>query len=340
MTVLEVRDLRVTYPRGVRAVRGVDLSVGRGEVLGIVGESGSGKSALALATLGLLPPGTRVEGSVRLRGRELLGRSDAELSRVRGKDLAMVFQDPLSALTPVHPVGDQIAETIRVHAGATRPAARARAVELLELVGIPDAARRARAYPHEFSGGMRQRVMIAMAIANDPLAIVCDEPTTALDVTIQAQVLEVLRTAKEATGAAIVLITHDLGVVAGFADRVMVMYAGRAVETGPVAEVYARPRMPYTIGLLQSLPRIEPDAPRPVPIDGAGGISAGGLPATGCPFAPRCPVAVPRCADAEPPPVPVGTPAHTAACVNLDATGDPARVFPEPDSPTRPSVSP
>ncbi|WP_067830710.1 dipeptide ABC transporter ATP-binding protein [Actinomadura kijaniata] len=340
MTVLEVRDLRVTYPRGVRAVRGVDLSVGRGEVLGIVGESGSGKSALALATLGLLPPGTRVEGSVRLRGRELLGRSDAELSRVRGKDLAMVFQDPLSALTPVHPVGDQIAETIRVHAGATRPAARARAVELLELVGIPDAARRARAYPHEFSGGMRQRVMIAMAIANDPVAIVCDEPTTALDVTIQAQVLEVLRTAKEATGAAIVLITHDLGVVAGFADRVMVMYAGRAVETGPVAEVYARPRMPYTIGLLQSLPRIEPDAPRPVPIDGAGGISTGGFPATGCPFAPRCPVAVSRCADTEPPPVPVGTPAHTAACVNLDATGDPARVFPAPAPPPAPPVVP
>ncbi|WP_207944762.1 ABC transporter ATP-binding protein [Actinomadura rubrisoli] len=361
MNVLEVTDLRVGYAPGVRAVRGVDFTVAPSEVLGIVGESGSGKTALALAMMGLLPPHARVTGSVRLCGDELIGRSDAELSRVRGKDLAMVFQDPLSALTPVYPVGDQIAETIRVHAGATRAAARARAVELLDLVGIPGAARRARAYPHEFSGGMRQRVMIAMAIANDPVAIVADEPTTALDVTIQAQVLDVLRVAKEATGAAIVLITHDLGVVAGFADRVMVMYAGRAVESGPVDEIYRRPRMPYTIGLLQSLPRIDGIAGRfaegapqqdrqqdvkPAgeqdggPRRGSGGrkAPAEGVPpgasaeVTGCPFLPRCPVATVECAGEEPEPVLVGPSGHTAACVNTVATVDPAGVFPVEDT--------
>ncbi|MQY02769.1 dipeptide ABC transporter ATP-binding protein [Actinomadura macrotermitis] len=322
--VLEIADLHVTYAPGVRAVRGVGFAVRRGEVLGVVGESGSGKTALALATLGLLPESARVRGSVRLRGRELLGRSDAELSRVRGKDLAMVFQDPLSALTPVHQIGDQIAETIRVHAGATRGAARARAVELMELVGIPGAARVARGYPHELSGGMRQRVMIAMAIANDPLAIVADEPTTALDVTVQEQVLEVLRVAKEATGAAIVLITHDLGVVAGFADRVMVMYAGRAVESGPVGEVYRRPRMPYTIGLMRSLPRLDGGAARALPMEGAPAT-------TGCPFAPRCPVVLPACARGEPPPAPVGPAGHVAACVNTAATERQDRVFPDPE---------
>ncbi|MDL4818088.1 dipeptide ABC transporter ATP-binding protein [Actinomadura opuntiae] len=338
MTVLAVRDLTVRYAPDVHAVRGVGLDVGAGEVLGVVGESGSGKTALALAIMGLLPPAAQVTGSVRLRGEELLGRSDAELSRVRGKDLAMVFQDPLSALTPVHPVGDQIAETIRAHAGATRAAARARAVELLDLVGIPGAARRARAYPHEFSGGMRQRVMIAMAIANDPVAIVADEPTTALDVTVQAQVLDVLRTARQATGAAIVLITHDLGVVAGFADRIMVMYAGRAVESGPVEEVYRRPRMPYTIGLLQSLPQMgTAGSARRVAIEGAppGASAAGG----GCAFLPRCPVATDVCGDREPDPVPVGPSGHTAACVNTVATAGSGEVFPLPETvppPARP----
>ncbi|WP_242890476.1 ABC transporter ATP-binding protein [Actinomadura litoris] len=340
MNVLEVTDLRVGFAPDVQAVRGVGLSVGQGEVLGIVGESGSGKTALALAVMGLLPEGTRTSGSVRLRGEELLGRSDRELSRVRGKDLAMVFQDPLSALTPVYAVGDQIAETIRIHAGATRAAARARAVELLDLVGIPGAARRARAYPHEFSGGMRQRVMIAMAIANDPVAILADEPTTALDVTIQAQVLDVLRVAKEATGAAIVLITHDLAVVAGFADRVMVMYAGRAVESGPVDEIYRRPRMPYTIGLLQSLPRVDGPAGegaargRRAPIEGP--PSGAAPPPARCPFLPRCPVADAACAAAEPEPILVGPGGHVAACVNTSATADPAAVFPVPDVPVPP----
>ncbi|MGI5322173.1 dipeptide ABC transporter ATP-binding protein [Actinomadura nitritigenes] len=338
MTVLAVRDLTVRYAPGVHAVRGVGFDVGAGEVLGVVGESGSGKTALALAMVGLLPPDARVTGSVRLRGEELVGRSDAELSRVRGKDLAMVFQDPLSALTPVHPVGDQIAEAVRVHSGATRAAARARAVELLDLVGIPGAARRARAHPHEFSGGMRQRVMIAMAIANDPVAIVADEPTTALDVTVQAQVLDVLKAAKEATGAAIVLITHDLGVVAGFADRIMVMYAGRAVESGPVEEVYRRPRMPYTIGLLQSLPRMGTGGARPPAIDGAPTpVSA---PGGGCAFLPRCPVAVDACGDRDPEPVLVGPAGHTAACVNTEATADPDAVFPLPDAVPRPARPP
>ena len=227
--ILEVTDLSVTFRTGdaeVSAVRGISYSLAPGEVLGIVGESGSGKSASSLAVMGLLPPSAHVEGSVRLDGAEMTGLGDRELSRLRGARISMVFQDPLSALTPVYTIGQQIAEGIRVHNDISKEAANRRVVELLEIVGIPEAARRASAYPHEFSGGMRQRVMIAMAIANDPDVIVADEPTTALDVTIQAQVLEALRTAREATGAAMVLITHDLSVVAGFADRVAVMYGG------------------------------------------------------------------------------------------------------------------
>ncbi|MFI0409768.1 dipeptide ABC transporter ATP-binding protein [Actinomadura sp. 3N508] len=264
MTVLRVTDLTVRYaPQAHAAVRHVSFTVGPGEVLGIVGESGAGKTALALALIGLLPESAHVAGSVRLRGEELLGRSDAELSRIRGDDLSMIFQDPLSALTPVRRVGDQIAETVLIHSKATRAAARARAVELLGLVGIPGAARVARAYPHELSGGMRQRVVIAMAIANEPGLLIADEPTTALDVTVQAQVLDVLRAAQDATGAAIVLISHDMGVVAGFADRVMVMHGGRAVEQGPVEQIYRRPATPYTKALLCSVPRIgESSAPR------------------------------------------------------------------------------
>src|SRR5437879_2867376 len=238
----------------------MSYSVSSGEVLGIVGESGSGKSVSALAVMGLLPRTARVAGSVRFHGRELLGLGDRELSAVRGKGISMVFQDPLSALTPVYTVGDQIAEAVRIHRDVGRDEAAKKAVELLDLVGIPNAQERSRGFPHEFSGGMRQRVMIAMAIANDPDVIIADEPTTALDVTVQAQILEVLETAQEATGAAIVMITHDLGVIAGFADRVMVMYAGRAVETGTVDDIFYRPRMPYTLGLLGSLPRLGPPA--------------------------------------------------------------------------------
>lgn len=253
--MLRVADLTVRYASGVAAVRGVGFEVGAGEALGVVGASGSGKTALALAVMGLLPDGARAAGSVRLRGAELLGRPDAELSRVRGRDLAMVFQDPFSALTPVRTVGDQIAESVRIHSRASRAAARARAVELLELVGIAGAGRRARGYPHELSGGMRQRVMIAMAIANGPAAILADEPTTALDVAVQAQILDVLRVAREATGAAILLISHDPGVVAGFADRVMVMHAGRCVESGPAERMFTRPGTPHAGRLLRPAPR-------------------------------------------------------------------------------------
>ncbi|WP_165965225.1 ABC transporter ATP-binding protein [Actinomadura bangladeshensis] len=263
MTVLEVTDLAVGHAGGVRAVRGVSFEVGAGEVLGVVGESGAGKTALALAVMGLLPDGAGVTGSVRLRGEELIGRSDAELSRVRGRDLAMVFQE--SALTPVHTVAGQIAEAVRAHSSVTRAAARARAVELLDLVGIP--AGRVRAYPHEFSGGMRQRVMIAMAIANRPGVILADEPTAGLDVTVQAQVLDVLRAAKDATGAAIVLITHDLRMLDGFADRVMVLREGRAVETGPAGRVCRELRSISRLGGKEaSKPR--PERPVVLRVDG------------------------------------------------------------------------
>ncbi|MFD0899870.1 dipeptide ABC transporter ATP-binding protein [Actinomadura sediminis] len=258
MTVLAVTDLRVRHAPDVLAVRGASFALRAGETLGVVGASGSGKTALALAVLGLLPDGARADGSVRLHGKELLGRTDAELSRIRGKDLAMVFQD-LSSLNPVRTVGAQIAEAVRVHRRTGRAAARAQAVELLDLVGVPCAARRARAHPHELSGGMRRRVLIAMAMAHDPSVLIADEPTAGLDVTVQAQILDVLRTAR-ASGTATVLIAHDLGVVAGLADRVLVMHDGRAVEQGPAAEVYRRPRSSRTIALLRAAPRI---APRP-----------------------------------------------------------------------------
>ncbi len=243
MSLLEVTDLKVTFPTDaldVTAVRGMNFRVDTREVLAIVGESGSGKSATAMALIGLLPPYAEVSGSVKLHGDELIGLGDQRMSRVRGAEIGMVFQDPMSALTPVYNVGDQIAEALRIHQpDLGRAAARTRAVELLDLVGIAQPERRARAFPHELSGGERQRVVIAIAIANDPDLIICDEPTTALDVTVQAQILDVLKTARDITGAGVLIITHDLGVVAEFADRALVMYAGRAVEVAPVATLYA-----------------------------------------------------------------------------------------------------
>ena len=320
--ILEVDNLAVTFSSeggNVSAVRSVSYQVHTGEVLGIVGESGSGKSVSSLAVMGLLPENARVTGSVRFRRRELIGLSDRELSDVRGRRISMIFQDPLSALTPVYTVGDQIAEAVLAHNDVTRKAAHTRAVELLELAGIPNAIRRASAFPHEFSGGMRQRVMIAMAMANQPDLIIADEPTTALDVTIQAQILDVLRTAKEATGAAVVLITHDLGVVAGLADRVAVMYAGRIVEIGDVEDVFYRPRMPYTLGLLGSIPRLDVGRrQRLTPIEGSP-PSLVHLP-SGCPFWPRCPLRVPKCVEVEPAllPIPGHDESHRAACHRSD----------------------
>ncbi|ORB29389.1 ABC transporter ATP-binding protein [Mycolicibacterium parafortuitum] len=320
MSLLEVRDLAVTFPTDtetVPAVRGLSYHVDAGEVVALVGESGAGKSAGAMAVVGLLPEYAEVSGSVRLGGEELLGLDDRQMSRIRGARIGTVFQDPMSALTPVYTVGDQIAEAIRIHQrGVDAKAARARAIELLELVGIGQPAQRARAFPHELSGGERQRVVIAIAIANDPDLLICDEPTTALDVTVQAQILDVLRTARDATGAGVLIITHDLGVVAEFADRALVMYAGRAVETAPVADLYRGRRMPYTVGLLGSVPRLDASqGTRLVPIPGAP-PSVSALP-PGCPFAPRCPLAVAECGAAEPELVTVGA-GHQVACIRHD----------------------
>ncbi len=319
--LLVVQDLHVTFPvvggPDVKAVRGLSYTLRRGESLGIVGESGSGKSVASLAIMGLLPSTAKISGSVQLDGRELVGLDDRNASQLRGKKIAMVFQEPLSALTPVYTIGDQIAEAVLVHNDVSKDAANKRAIELLDLVGIPNPADRAKAFPHEFSGGMRQRAMIAMAIANDPDLIIADEPTTALDVTIQAQILEVLQTARRETGAAVVMITHDLGVVAGLADRVLVMYAGRPVELGTTDEVYYAPRMPYTMGLLGSIPRIDADGRSAlVPIEG-NPPSLANLP-PGCPFEPRCPLAIPECREIEPPLEPVRDAAHLAACIRKE----------------------
>jgi peptide/nickel transport system ATP-binding protein len=318
--LLEVENLSVSFPTDagdLSAVRGLSYHVAPREVVAMVGESGSGKSAAAMAVIGLLPPYAAVAGSVRLSGTELLGMSDAELSKIRGARIGTVFQDPMSALTPVYTVGDQIAEAITVHHHeVSRADARRRAVELMDLVGIAQAPTRARSFPHELSGGERQRVVIAIAIANDPDLIICDEPTTALDVTVQAQILEVLKTARDVTGAGVLIITHDLGVVAEFADRALVMYAGRAVETAGVRELYADRRMPYTAGLLGSVPRLDaPRGERLVPIPGAP-PSLVTLP-DGCPFAPRCPLAIEQCRQSEPALTPVA-PGHAAACIRSD----------------------
>jgi peptide/nickel transport system ATP-binding protein len=339
--VLEVTDLHVTFPTPdgpVRAVRGIDLTLRRGEVLGIVGESGSGKSVTSTAILGLLPSTAQVTGSVKLDGEELLGKGDKAMSAIRGARIAMVFQDPLSAFTPVYTVGQQIAETVLIHRGGSKQQARARAVELLGLVGIPEPERRVDSFPHEFSGGMRQRAMIAMAIANDPDVILADEPTTALDVTIQAQVISVLRTAQRETGAALVFVSHDLGVIAGFADRIAVMYAGRVVETATAEDLFAHPRMPYTVGLVGALPRLDQRSDQPlVPIPGTPPSLLALAP--GCPFAARCPLVRDDCRAVEPaleqaPAVEAG---HAAACLHSDELvgegTEPEEVYDLPEAP-------
>ena len=289
-TLLSVRDLRAYFDTDdgvVKAVDGISFDVHRGEVFAIVGESGSGKSVAATTIMGLQPTVRIASGSILWKGVNLLELSEAEHRRVRGAQIAMVFQDPLTALNPVHPVGRQIGEMARIHQGATRRQAFERAVEMLDLVGIPEPRKRAKMYPHEFSGGMRQRAMIAMAITCRPDLLIADEPTTALDVTVQAQVLDVLLRIKNEIDSAIVLITHDLGVVAGLADRVMVMYAGRQVELGSAAEIFYQTRHPYTLGLLASLPRLDEGGDEElVPITGSP-PSLIRVP-TGCAFHPRC----------------------------------------------------
>ncbi|MFC9844732.1 dipeptide ABC transporter ATP-binding protein [Streptomyces sp. NPDC060223] len=321
--VLSVRDLRISFPSEagpVEAVRGVSFDLLPGRTLGIVGESGSGKSATAMGIMGLLPPSADLRGQVLLGGRDLIGLGDKALSELRGNSIGMVFQDPLSALTPIFSVGRLLSDALRVHQDLTKRAAWDQAVELLDLVGIPDPRNRARSFPHEFSGGMRQRVVIAMAIANKPSVLVADEPTTALDVTVQAQILDVLRLAQNETGAGLVLITHDLGVVAGHADDVAVMYAGRFVERAGVEELFRRPTMPYTARLLAAVPTVDGGVHRPlVPIGGEPPTLVG-LPG-GCPFASRCAVALEACRTDEPELREITGHGHVA-CLRADETAD------------------
>lgn len=301
--LFEVRDLRVAFGRNgvfAEAVRGISLQVDHGEVLGIVGESGSGKSVGMLAALGLQPEGARVTGSARFKGRELVGLPRRDLRTLRGSRIAMIFQDPLSSLNPLMTVGDQIAEAVRLHnPDMSRRAAMDRAKDLLALVTIPQPDRRLHQYPHEFSGGMRQRVMIAMAVANDPDLLIADEPTTALDVTVQAQIMEVLADLQQRLKLGLVLITHDLGVLAGHADRVAVVYAGEVVEQASVDDLFARPGHPYTRGLIASIPDMTVEADRLFSIDGTP-PALGRLPA-GCAFNPRCSMAQDICRNVAPP---------------------------------------
>ena len=316
--VISVRDLTVSFASEagtVHAVRGMNFDLYPGKTLGIVGESGSGKSVTSMAIMGLLDKNASVKGSITYHGEELLNKSDFEMSEIRGKGIAMVFQDPLSALTPVFSIGDQIKEALVTHnPKMTEQQIHDRSIELMNLVGIPDPEGRLKSLPHEFSGGMRQRVMIAMAIANDPDVIIADEPTTALDVTIQAQVLEVLRKAQRETGAAVIFITHDLGVIAGVADDIVVMYAGRPVEKADVDSIFDHPAMPYTMGLLGAVPRSDRERnSRLVPIPGSP-MNLVNMP-KGCPFAPRCPLATDICHTTEPAMEPVpGRPGQFVAC--------------------------
>ncbi len=314
--LLEIEDLRTwffTSDGVVRAVDGVSYSVAPGETLAVVGESGCGKSVTAMSVLRLLPspPARIVSGAIRFEGRDLLTASEAEMRKIRGNEISMIFQEPMTSLNPVFTVGRQIAETLELHQGLSAADAQARAVEMLELVRIPEAKRRADEYPHQLSGGMRQRVMIAMALACKPKLLIADEPTTALDVTIQAQILELMLDLKEKVGAAIVLITHDLGVVAETAQRVVVMYAGRKVEEAAVADLFARPMHPYTRGLMGSIPRLAGGAKRLTEIPGI--VPRLNQPIIGCAFAERCAFVTERCRK-EAPTFEAKAPAHFAAC--------------------------
>jgi peptide/nickel transport system ATP-binding protein len=320
--ILSVDNLQTAFftdKEVIRAVDGVDFDIHRGETVGIVGESGSGKSVTARSIMGLVDsPGRVLSGSsITFDGEELTEKTEKQYRNLRGSGIAMVFQDPLTSLNPVYTVGNQIKEALRLHQDLRGSAATEEAIELLEAVGIPDAARRVGEYPHEFSGGMRQRAVIAMALACDPELLICDEPTTALDVTIQAQILELLEELQEERDLAIMFITHDMGVIAEVSDRVNVMYAGEIVESAPVVEVFENPRHPYTQGLLQSIPGNQPGAERLETIEGD--VPTPNEPATYCRFEPRCPKAFEECTRVHPVPLEVNTDVegdeHTAACL-------------------------
>ena len=320
--LLQVKDLHTEFRTGagvVRAVDGVSYGVEQGETIAIVGESGSGKSVSALSILRLIPdpPGRITRGEVLFLGRDLMRLSDAQLREVRGGDIGMVFQEPMTSLNPVLTIGRQITETLEQHRQSDRAAAHKRAIELLGLVGIADPARRLKQYPHQLSGGMRQRVMIAIAIACDPKLIIADEPTTALDVTIQAQILELLNGLTRRLNVALIIITHNLGVVARYAKRVNVMYAGRIVESGPAAAIYHHPRHPYTIALLRSVPRL--DRPRQARLDPVEGQPPDLTRLDqGCAFRPRCRFAVDACATVRPSLQPVGPAGQLSACLRAN----------------------
>jgi oligopeptide/dipeptide ABC transporter ATP-binding protein len=315
--LLDVRGLRTHFHTSagvIRAVDGVSWDVRKGETVALVGESGCGKSVSALSVMRLVsaPAGRIVAGEILFKGRNLLALSEEEMRRVRGREIGMIFQEPMTSLNPVLTIGRQLTETVETHLAMTSAQSQARAVELLSLVGIPEGVRRLRQFPHQFSGGMRQRIMIAMALACDPALVLADEPTTALDVTIQAQILELMKSLSRRLGAAIMMITHNLGVVARYADRVNVMYAGKIVERGTAREIYANPRHPYTLGLLRSVPRLdEPRRAKLQPIPGQP-PDLSRLPA-GCSFAPRCAYAIDRCRVEEPGLDPVAA-EHLSAC--------------------------
>ncbi len=315
--LLRVRDLAVEFRSGsatIRAIDGVSFDLAQGETLGIVGESGCGKSVTSLSIMRLVqsPPGRMANGEILFEGSDLLGKSEAQMRRIRGAKISMIFQEPMTSLNPVHSVGDQIVEVIRLHETLSRQAARARALDMLKLVRIPDPERRLDEYPHQMSGGMRQRVMIAMALACNPQILIADEPTTALDVTIQAQILWLLRDLRARTGASIILITHDLGVIAELAQRVIVMYAGRIVEEASVAQIFDDPQHPYTIGLLGSIPKLHVDAERLATVEGS--VPSPFATLRGCRFHPRCPFADAACQEHDPVLREVA-PSHRAACL-------------------------
>jgi peptide/nickel transport system ATP-binding protein len=318
--LLEVTDLRVrlaTQRGSADAVRGVSFALERGETLGLIGESGCGKSITALALLGLLPERAQVSGSIRFDGEELVGRTDAELCKLRGNRIGIVFQEPMTALNPLHTVGRQVGEPLRLHKGLAQAAARQQAIVLLDRVGLPDAARRADAYPHQLSGGQRQRVTIAMALACGPDLLIADEPTTALDVTIQGQILDLIADLVAERGMALLLISHDLGVIAENVARMLVMYGGSVVESGPTGDVFGRMAHPYTQGLFAARPKLGA-APGTRLTTIAGTVpELADLP-RGCPFTDRCRLAIAACRDAVPPAVQVG-PGHEARCLRIDA---------------------